>query len=226
MLPRRWSFNIGGIGSIRWSLIKRREVEIFVRGAWNQFLVLATAVTDVEITSIINHVLNYPLGCTIPHTQIILLFVFTYIHITKKIVRNLANATFVEKRVLNTVIVVTVATSTVTSDVLLSHSPSKLKSMTTNWPAFGSWWSSLATSVAKKAICPIFVSNAILLYIPCPCILKVDHHNHPLHLTPSLEVHQSDSPICRLCVRKMDILYLYYCSRCDFVAHLYCVVLD
>ncbi|XP_050260824.1 uncharacterized protein LOC126705707 isoform X3 [Quercus robur] len=59
----------------------------------------------------------------------------------------------------------------------------------------------------------------------CPRRLKVFRHNHPLHLTPSLEVHQSDSPICRLCVRKVDTHWLYYCSRCDFVAHLYCAML-
>ena len=104
-----WSFNIGGIGAIRWSLMKTREGDGFVMGAGNQYLVLATVVKNAEGgTFIINHVLNYPLGCTIPHTQIILLFIFTYIHITKKIVRNLANATSVEKRVLNTVIVVTI----------------------------------------------------------------------------------------------------------------------
>ncbi|XP_050260825.1 uncharacterized protein LOC126705708 [Quercus robur] len=59
----------------------------------------------------------------------------------------------------------------------------------------------------------------------CPRRLKVFRHNHPLHLTPSLEVHQSDSPICRLCVRKVDTRWLYYCSRCDFAAHLYCAML-
>ncbi|XP_075658706.1 uncharacterized protein LOC142628505 [Castanea sativa] len=59
----------------------------------------------------------------------------------------------------------------------------------------------------------------------CPRRLKVYRHNHPLHLTSSLEVHQSDSPICLLCVRKVDTLWLYYCSRCDFVAHLYCAML-
>ncbi|XP_065619924.1 protein VACUOLELESS GAMETOPHYTES-like isoform X2 [Quercus suber] len=59
----------------------------------------------------------------------------------------------------------------------------------------------------------------------CPRRLKVYRHNHPLHLTPSLEVHQSDSPICLLCVRKVDTLCLYYCSRCDFAAHLYCAML-
>ncbi|KAK7828094.1 hypothetical protein CFP56_030534 [Quercus suber] len=129
--------------------MKTREVEMIVGGAWNQYLVLATVVKNAEGSAfIINHVQNYPLGCTIPHTQIILLFSSTHIHITKKIVRNLANAT-----------------------------------------------------------------------------LKVYRHNHPLHLTPSLEVHQSDSPICRLCVRKVDTLCLYYCSRCDFAAHLYCAIL-
>ena len=169
MFSRRWSFSIGGMGSIRWSLMKTGEAEVFVMGARNQYLVLATVVKNAEGTFIINHVQNYPLGCTIPHTQIILLFSLPYINIvitTEKNMTNLANATSVEKRVRNTIIVVIIATSTFTSNVLLYHSPSKLKSMTTNsLAAFGSQWSSLAISVAKKAICPIFVSSAILLYI-------------------------------------------------------------
>ena len=141
MLSRRWSFNIGGIGSIHWSLMKTREVAAFVMGAGNQYLVLATAVKNAEQLNpvfgsfIINPVLNYPLGCTIPHTQIILLFSSTYIHImltTEKNMTNSANAMSAEKRVKNAFIVVTVATSTFTSDVRLYHSPSKLKSMTTN----------------------------------------------------------------------------------------------
>ena len=61
--------------------------------------------------------------------------------------------------------------------------------------------------------------------VACTRKLKVNRHNHPLHLTPSLEVHQSDSPICRLCVRKVDTLWLYYCSRCNFATHLYCAML-
>ena len=174
MLSRRWSFNIGGIGSIRWSLMKMREVEIFVVGVRNQYLVLATGVTNAEFASIINHVLNYLLGCTIPHTQIILLFSSTHIHTKMKNITDLANAMFVEKRVMNTVIVVTVATSTFTSNVLLYHSPSKLKSMTINWPAFGSGWSSLATSVAKKAICPTFVPSAISVYIHVVLLAHAD----------------------------------------------------
>ncbi|KAK7837578.1 hypothetical protein CFP56_021084 [Quercus suber] len=115
--------------------MKTREVEVIVGGAANQYLVLATVVTDAKITSIINHVLNYPLGCTIPHTQIILLLSSIDIHTvitTEKNMTDLANAMSAKKRVQNTFIVVTVATSTFTSDVLLYHSPSKLKSMTTN----------------------------------------------------------------------------------------------
>ena len=59
----------------------------------------------------------------------------------------------------------------------------------------------------------------------CPRILKAFRHNHPLHLTPSLEVHQSNSPICLLYVQKVETHWLYYCSRCDFFAHLYCAML-
>ena len=116
--------------------MKTKEVDDLVMGASNQYLVLAIVVKNAEGgTFIINHVQNYPLGCTIPHTQIILLFSLVYIDIMitmKKNIADLANATFAEKRVMNTIIVVTVATSTFTSDVLLYHSPSKLKSMTTN----------------------------------------------------------------------------------------------
>lgn len=112
--------------------MKTREGDVFVMGARNQYLVLATVVKNAEITFIINHVQNYPLGCTIPHTQIILLFSSTNVHTVMKNMRNLANATSAEKRVMNTVIVVTVATSTFTSIVLLYHSPSELKSMTIN----------------------------------------------------------------------------------------------
>ena len=59
-----------------------------------------------------------------------------------------------------------------------------------------------------------------------PRRLKVVRHKHLLHLThSSLEFHQSDSRFCQLCVRKVDTRYgLYYCSRCDFVAHLNCAM--
>ncbi|KAK7830709.1 hypothetical protein CFP56_028014 [Quercus suber] len=135
-LPQRWSFNIGGIGNIRWSSIKTKEVDDLVMGALNQYLVLATVVKNAEgSTFIINHVQNYPLGCTIPHTQIILLLSSTHVHIvitTEKNMTNLANATSVDNKLMNIVIVIIGATSSFIADVLLYHSPSKLKSMTTN----------------------------------------------------------------------------------------------
>ncbi|XP_030934530.1 uncharacterized protein LOC115959981 [Quercus lobata] len=56
--------------------------------------------------------------------------------------------------------------------------------------------------------------------------VKAIRHNHPLHLTySSREVPQSDSPFCQLCVQKVDIDYgFYYCSSCDYVAHLDCAM--
>ncbi|XP_075658613.1 uncharacterized protein LOC142628388 [Castanea sativa] len=59
-----------------------------------------------------------------------------------------------------------------------------------------------------------------------PRRLEVVRHNHPLHIThSSLELHESDSRFCRLCVQKVDTRYgLYYCSKCDFVAHLNCAI--
>ena len=59
-----------------------------------------------------------------------------------------------------------------------------------------------------------------------PRRLKVVRHRHPLHLThSSLELRESDSLFCLLCVQKVDTRYgLYYCSKCDFVSHLNCVI--
>ncbi|KAM3704705.1 hypothetical protein ACJW31_03G025700 [Castanea mollissima] len=59
-----------------------------------------------------------------------------------------------------------------------------------------------------------------------PPRLKVVRHKHPLHIThSSLELHESDSRFCLLCVQKVDTRYgLYYCSKCDFVAHLNCAI--
>ena len=59
-----------------------------------------------------------------------------------------------------------------------------------------------------------------------PPRLKVIRHKHPLHIThSSLELHESDSRFCLLCVQKVDTCYgLYYCSKCDFVAHLNCAI--
>ncbi|KAL4642437.1 hypothetical protein ACB092_02G018100 [Castanea dentata] len=59
-----------------------------------------------------------------------------------------------------------------------------------------------------------------------PLMVKVVRHKHLLHLThSSLEFDQPDTRFCQLCVRKVDTRYgLYYCSRCDFVAHLNCAI--
>ncbi|KAL4639756.1 hypothetical protein ACB092_03G241200 [Castanea dentata] len=57
-----------------------------------------------------------------------------------------------------------------------------------------------------------------------PQRVKNVRHKHFLHLThSSLEFHQSDSRFCQICVEKLDTRYgLYYCSECDYVAHLDC----
>ena len=61
-----------------------------------------------------------------------------------------------------------------------------------------------------------------------PRIVKVVGHKHVLLLThSSLEFHQSDTRFCQLCDKKLDTRYgLYYCSICDFVAHLNCALLS
>ena len=59
-----------------------------------------------------------------------------------------------------------------------------------------------------------------------PRRIKVVCHKHPLHIThSSLELHESDSRFCILYVQKVDTRYgLYYCSKCDFIAHLNCAI--
>ncbi|KAL4613932.1 hypothetical protein ACB092_07G018300 [Castanea dentata] len=58
-----------------------------------------------------------------------------------------------------------------------------------------------------------------------PGRLKVIRHNHLLNLIHSLELHQSNSQLCQLCFLKVDTNYgLYYCSSCDFAAHLHCAM--
>ncbi|KAL4607521.1 hypothetical protein ACB092_09G180700 [Castanea dentata] len=56
----------------------------------------------------------------------------------------------------------------------------------------------------------------------CLPTVKVTRHEHPLQLIHSLEIHQSNSRICLLCVKKVDTRWVYYCSICDFIAHLRC----
>jgi hypothetical protein len=59
-----------------------------------------------------------------------------------------------------------------------------------------------------------------------PLTVKHIRHTHPLNLiTNSLEVHQSDHRLCQLCVDIVDIDYMFcYCSTCDYVNHLQCVL--
>ena len=69
--------------------------------------------------------------------------------------------------------------------------------------------------------CGFLIHRSCAFYLQS---VKVVRHNHPLHLAHSnLEVNQSDSRFCQLCVKKVDIHYgLYYCSKCEFVVHLDC----
>jgi hypothetical protein len=65
------------------------------------------------------------------------------------------------------------------------------------------------------------------VHLECASIpLPVKHirHTHPLNLiTNSLEVHQSDHRLCQLCVKIVDMDYMfYYCSTCHYVNHLQC----
>ena len=55
---------------------------------------------------------------------------------------------------------------------------------------------------------------------------KAIRHKHPLHVThSSFELRESNSWFYQLCVQKVDTHYgLYYCSKCDFVAHLNCAL--
>jgi hypothetical protein len=71
------------------------------------------------------------------------------------------------------------------------------------------------------ALCPFLVH---LECVSFPLTVKHIRHTHPLNLiTNSLEVHQSDHRLCQLCVKIVDIDYMfYYCSTCHYVNHLQC----
>ena len=115
-----------------WSSIKTIEEDYIVGGAGKEFMVLATVVKNaggMVLTFIINHVPNYPLGCTILCTQNILLFSFP--NIAMLVSKIITNAKPTKKMVVgNTIIVVQVAILTFTSNVLIHRSPWNLKSTT------------------------------------------------------------------------------------------------
>nr|XP_023929243.1 uncharacterized protein LOC112040586 [Quercus suber] len=71
------------------------------------------------------------------------------------------------------------------------------------------------------APCSLWIHRSCAFY---PQRIKVIRHRHQLHLThSSLEFYQTKSRFCQLCVQKVDTRYgLYYCSKCNFVAHLDC----
>ncbi|XP_062143672.1 uncharacterized protein LOC133851331 [Alnus glutinosa] len=55
-----------------------------------------------------------------------------------------------------------------------------------------------------------------------PLTVKHIGHKHTLNLIGSSQVNQSDRQICGICVKKVDTDRVYYCSKCNFVAHLDC----
>uniref|UniRef100_A0A7N2L4Q8 DC1 domain-containing protein n=1 Tax=Quercus lobata TaxID=97700 RepID=A0A7N2L4Q8_QUELO len=65
-------------------------------------------------------------------------------------------------------------------------------------------------------------------WVHCTCaslprMLKHIRHKHPLNLTYSLKDNYSKHRLCQVCVKKVDTNYgVYYCSSCDYVAHLDC----
>ena len=102
--------------------------------AGREFMVLATVAKNAFMYAvIINHVPNYPLGCTIPCTQNILLFSLAQRDMrTKNFLTKMSNAKSAKEFFIttNSVTVVPVATSTLTSYVLFYRL--KLNSMTTH----------------------------------------------------------------------------------------------
>ncbi|XP_065618450.1 uncharacterized protein LOC111995662 isoform X1 [Quercus suber] len=96
---------------------------------------------------------------------------------------------------------------------------------------FWKWMSFTCDLCAKEvkgipnqcALCSYCIHNTCA---SLPRTLQLLYHWHPLHLIHSsleVDLHQSDSRFCQLCVQKVNTNYgFYYCSRCDFVAHLDC----
>jgi hypothetical protein len=59
-----------------------------------------------------------------------------------------------------------------------------------------------------------------------PKTAKHISHQHALKLTLSSQLNQFNHQICRLCVKEVETDRVYYCSKCNFVAHLNCATGD
>ncbi|XP_075636111.1 uncharacterized protein LOC142608255 [Castanea sativa] len=58
-----------------------------------------------------------------------------------------------------------------------------------------------------------------------PHMVKHMRHRHPLNLTKYLETDQFEHRLCQFCVKELDINYgIYYCSSCDYAAHVDCAM--
>jgi hypothetical protein len=65
----------------------------------------------------------------------------------------------------------------------------------------------------------------LMVHLKCatlPLTVKHTSHQHNLNLTESSQLNQSHRPICRICVKKVETTRVYYCSKCNFVAHFDC----
>jgi hypothetical protein len=202
-------------------------------GAGKMFMVLATVAKKVGCgtTFIINHVPNYPLGCTIPCTQNILLFSLAQ--------RDMKNKEFpyengkceVCKEVDHYQYSYGCSRCNFNIHIGCTVSPIQAefhdhplipigKSITFTCDICGKEGKGVPNLCGP---CSFWIHRRCARY---PRRVKVVRHKHPLHLTHSShEVDQSDSRICPLCVQKVDTHYgLYYCSTCDFVTHLDCAL--
>uniref|UniRef100_A0A2N9GQG9 Phorbol-ester/DAG-type domain-containing protein n=1 Tax=Fagus sylvatica TaxID=28930 RepID=A0A2N9GQG9_FAGSY len=219
----------------RWYSMKTREAEIVVGGAGNQFMVLVTNVKNaMEHTFIINHVPNYPLGCTIPCTQNILLFSFPNGDIKRKNFLTKDGKCEVCKEVRYGGYRYCCSQCDFNLHIRCADLPLTIESEVHNHPLTPFWkfekftceplWQRRQQCCALS-MCPMPFLGHIKACASFLRRVKVIRHKHPLDLIHSLEVHQSDSRFCQICVQKVDTDYgLYYCSRCDFVAHLDCAI--
>ena len=223
MLSKWWSFNIGIIGSIRWSLMKMREVEIFVLVAWNQYLVLAIVVKNAG--GYIHHksCVELPIGLhhpSHPNHPLILFDKYTFCENNREEYdkfrkcnvcgeKSLEYSYFCYRCNFNIHIRCYSLSLTIQTKVH-DHQLTRI-------------WKLLKFTCdfyGKKGNLPYLYAQCDFgihsRHAACPRKLKVYRHNHTLHLTPSLEVHQSDSPICWLCSKSgytlaLLLLKMWFC---------------